>query len=62
MISAVNNRGLMRLMCFKGALNAGLFIVFLSRLFKGAPGKIFPIVDNLRHGPCDKGQPVGGEA
>ena len=48
MISAVNNRGLMRFMCFKGALNAGLFITFLSRLIKGAPGKIFLIVDNLR--------------
>jgi transposase len=48
MISAVNNRGPMRFMCFKGALNAGLFIVFLSRLIKGAPGKIFLIVDNLR--------------
>jgi transposase len=48
MISAVNNRGLMRFMCFKGALNAGLFIVFLRRLIKDAPGKIFLIVDNLR--------------
>src|SRR3984957_6772466 len=48
MISAVNNRGLMRFMCFKGALNAGLFITFLSRLIKDAPGKIFLIVDNLR--------------
>jgi len=48
MISAVNNRGQMRFMCFKGALNAGLFIIFLSRLIKGAPGKIFLIVDNLR--------------
>ena len=48
MISAVNNRGLMRFMCFKGALNAGLFITFPSRLTKGAPGRIFLIVDNLR--------------
>lgn len=48
MISAVNNRGLMRFMCYKGALNAGLFITFLRRLIKGASGKIFLIVDNLR--------------
>ena len=48
MISAVNNRGLMRFMCFKGALNAGLFIAFLRRLIKGASGKQFLIVDNLR--------------
>jgi transposase len=48
MISAVNNRGLMRFMCFKGALNAGLFIAFLRRLIEGAAGKLFLIVDNLR--------------
>lgn len=48
MISAVNNRGLMRFMCFKGALNAALFIVFLRRLIKGATRKQFLIVDNLR--------------
>lgn len=48
MISAVNNRGLMRFMCFTGALNADLFIGFLRRLIKGAPSKQFLIVDNLR--------------
>ena len=48
MISAVNNRGLMRFMCFKGALNASLFIAFPRRLIKGASGKQFLIVDNLR--------------
>ena len=48
MISAVNHRGLMRFMCFKGALNAGLFITFLGRLIKDAPNRIFLIVDNLR--------------
>ena len=48
MISAVNNRGLMRFMCFKGALNASLFIIFLRRLIKDASGKQFLIVDNLR--------------
>jgi len=48
MISAVNNQGLMRFMCYKGALNAGLFIVFLRRLIKAAGQKVFLIVDNLR--------------
>jgi transposase len=48
MISAVNNRGLMWFMCYKGALNPGLFITFMRRLIKGAAGKIFLIVDNLR--------------
>jgi len=48
MISAVNNRGLMRFMCFKGALNAALFITFLKRLIASIPEKVFLIVDNLR--------------
>jgi transposase len=48
MISAVNNQGLMRFMCYKGALNAGLFIVFSRRLIKDAAKKVFLIVDNLR--------------
>ena len=48
MISAVNNRGLMRFMCFKGGLNAALFIAFLKRLIESCPEKVFLIVDNLR--------------
>ncbi|HEY0723106.1 MAG TPA: IS630 family transposase, partial [Pyrinomonadaceae bacterium] len=48
MISAVNNQGLMRFMCYKGALNATLFIAFLKRLVKAAGKKVFLIVDNLR--------------
>jgi transposase len=48
MISAVNNKGLLRFMCYKGALNANLFIVFLRRLIKDAAKKVFLIVDNLR--------------
>ena len=48
MISAANRRGLMRSMCFKRALNAALSIAFLRRLIRGAPGKAFLIIDNLR--------------
>ena len=48
MISAVNNRGLMRFMCYQGALNAGLFISFLRRLIGSVPGRVLLIVDNLR--------------
>ena len=48
MISAVNNKGLLRFMCYKGALNATLFISFLRRLIKDATKKLFLIVDNLR--------------
>jgi len=47
-ISAVNNRGLLRFMCYKGALNAALFISFLRRLIKRGRGKLLLIVDDLR--------------
>lgn len=47
-ISAVSNRGGMRWMVFKGALNVRSFKRFLARLIKGAKRKIFLIVDNLR--------------
>jgi transposase len=48
MISAVTNRGSLRFMLHEGALNAGLFLAFLQRLVRGARGKVFLIVDNLK--------------
>jgi transposase len=48
MISAVSNRGLMRFMLYKGALNADRFIAFLRRLIKDAGRKVVLIVDNLK--------------
>ena len=48
MILAANNRGLMRFMCFKGALDTTLFIAFLRRLIERASQKLFLVVDNLR--------------
>ena len=48
LISAVNNRGLMRFMLYEGALNAARFIAFLGRLIKDAGQKVFLIVDNLK--------------
>lgn len=48
MISAVSNRGALRFMMYKGALNTEKFLEFLKRLIKGARRKIFLIVDNLR--------------
>jgi transposase len=48
MISAVSNRGLMRFMLYKGALNAAGFIAFLRRLIKDAGQKVILIVDNLK--------------
>jgi hypothetical protein len=59
-ISAVNNRGLMRFMCCKGALNASLFIGFLQRLISSASGQLLLIVDNLRGAPLGESQPMGG--
>ncbi len=46
-ISTITNRGQMRWMVFKGALNAELFQLFLERLIKGAKRKVFLILDNL---------------
>lgn len=46
-ISTISNRGQMRWMIFKGALNAELFGQFLERLVKGAKRKVFLILDNL---------------
>jgi transposase len=48
MISAVTNRGTLRFMLYEGALNAGLFLVFLQRLVRSAVSKVFLIVDNLK--------------
>jgi hypothetical protein len=35
-------------MLYEGALNATLFLIFLQRLVRGARGKVFLIVDNLK--------------
>jgi transposase len=48
MISSVTNRGTLRFMLCEGALNAALFLAFLQRLVRGARGKVFLIVDNLK--------------
>ncbi len=48
MISTVTNRGTLRFMLYEGALNAGLFLIFLQRLVRSARGKVFLIVDNLK--------------
>ncbi len=46
-ISTITNRGQMRWMVFKGALDAEIFQDFLARLIKGAKRKVFLILDNL---------------
>jgi transposase len=48
MISTVTNRGTLRFMLYKGALNAALFLVFLQRLVPSTGRKVFLIVDNLK--------------
>jgi transposase len=45
MISAVNNRGLMRFMTFEGSLNGDKFIEFLKRLIHNIGYPIYLIVD-----------------
>lgn len=45
MISTVSNRGNLRFMIFEGKFNADVCIGFLKRLVKGAPRKIFLILD-----------------
>lgn len=47
-ISTVTNKGQMRWKIFDGALNADILIDFLRRLIRGAPKKVFLILDNLR--------------
>jgi transposase len=47
LISTVTNKGEMRWMGFKGALNARILIDFLRRLIKDAKRKVFLILDNL---------------
>lgn len=47
-ISTVTNRGEMRWMVFKGALNSSILIGFLRRLVKDSDSKVFLILDNLR--------------
>jgi transposase len=47
MISTVTNQGKVRWMIYTGKMNAGLFIVFLTRLIAGATKKVFLIVDHL---------------
>jgi transposase len=46
-ISTVTNAGALRFMTYQGAMNAALFIVFLTRLLRSATRKIFRIADRL---------------
>ncbi len=46
-IATVANKGALRFMTCKGAMNAALFITFLTRLLRGAARKVFLITDRL---------------
>jgi transposase len=48
MISTITNEGVVQFMTYQQTMTAALFIVFLSRLIRGASRKIFLIVDRLR--------------
>jgi transposase len=46
-ISTITNQGVLRFMTYMGAMNAALFLVFLTRLLRGATKKIFLIAERL---------------
>lgn len=48
LISSITNRGDLRFMMYRGALDTKLFITFASRLLKDTTKKIYLIVDNLQ--------------
>jgi transposase len=48
MVSTVTNQGKVQFMIYSGTMNSGRFIEFLEQLIKGAPKKIYLILDNLR--------------
>src|SRR3954463_4699420 len=47
-ISAISNEGAVRFMTYRGALNAAVFLTFLTRLIAGASRKVLLIADRLR--------------
>ena len=47
-ISTITNTGAVRFMTYTRTMNAALFLVFLGRLLRSTPGKVFLIVDRLR--------------
>jgi transposase len=47
-ISTITNEGKVRFMTYTGTMTAAVFLVFLSRLLRSTPGKVFLIVDRLR--------------
>lgn len=57
MISAVNNRGKLHFMIYRGAMNGTKFLIYLKRLIRCKIKKIFLIVDNL---PAHKTKSVQG--
>jgi transposase len=47
-ITAISNEGTVRFMTYKGALNAAVFVLFLTKLIQGATRKILLIADRLQ--------------
>jgi transposase len=47
-ISTITNTGKVRFMTYTETMTAALFLVFLGRLLRSTPGKVFLIVDRLR--------------
>lgn len=47
-VSAISNEGAIRFMTYPKTMNADLFVVFLERLIRSVPGKVYVIADRLR--------------
>jgi transposase len=47
-ISAISNEGHVRFMTYDRTMNSELFLVFLQRLVRSVPGKLYLIVDRLK--------------
>jgi transposase len=47
-IAAISNEGTVRFMTYRGALDAAVFLTFLTRLIAGASRKVLLVVDRLR--------------
>ncbi|SHO52793.1 IS630 family transposase [Desulfopila aestuarii] len=48
MISAINNKGLLRFMMYESTMTARVLLKFMKRLIKDADRKVFLVLDNLK--------------
>ncbi|SHO51480.1 hypothetical protein SAMN02745220_04033 [Desulfopila aestuarii DSM 18488] len=53
MISAINNKGLLRFMMYESTMTAGVLLKFMKRLIKDADRKLF--AGHFESAPCNFG-------